>query len=334
MFDNAAVLATAPTADDAPLFSVLGRKASEEILARNSVGRIAFALHDRVSIVPIHYVYDSGWIYGRTAAGGKLREILRNRRIAFEVDEHTELFEWRSVVVRGPLYLIEPDAVRSDRRIHTKAVSLIRHLVPSALTDSDPVPFRNQLFRIRVAEVSGRASGASGGKRIPPESEKPPTEIGDPHSDALLSQRVQGALATVFLSPGSQVHVDAFDGVIVLTGTAEDAAERSMVEAAVLGVPNVLVVVEELETRFPSHQQPTPAEIARDAVRQLCLPPRIVDRGIRVVVEHGWLRIEGVATSRKTRDDAVRRLRSIKGSRGVIDKMRVMGPAMAEAVSD
>jgi hypothetical protein len=119
-----------------------------------------------------------------------------------------------------------------------------------------------------------------------------------------------------------------------LTGTAEDAAERSMVEAAVLGVPNVLVVVEELETRFPSHQQPTPAEIARDAVRQLCLPPRIVDPGIRVVVEHGWLRIEGVATSRKTRDDAVRRLRSIKGSRGVIDKMRVMGPAMAEAVSD
>jgi nitroimidazol reductase NimA-like FMN-containing flavoprotein (pyridoxamine 5'-phosphate oxidase superfamily) len=334
MFDNAAVLATAPTADDAPLFSVLGRTASEAILARNSVGRIAFALHDRVSIVPIHYVYESGWIYGRTAAGGKLREILRNRRIAFEVDEHTELFEWRSVVVRGPLYLIEPDAVRSDRRIHTKAVSLMRHLVPAALTDSDPVPFRNQLFRIRVAEVSGRASGASGGKRIPPESEKAPTEIGEPHSDAMLSQRVQSALAKLLLSPGSQVHVDAFDGVIVLTGTAEDAAERSMVEAAVLRVPNVQAVVQELETRFPSYQQPTPAEIARDAVRQLCLPPRITDPGIKAVVEHGWLRIEGVANSQETRDDAVRRLRTIKGARGVIDKLRVVGPAVAEAASD
>jgi nitroimidazol reductase NimA-like FMN-containing flavoprotein (pyridoxamine 5'-phosphate oxidase superfamily) len=334
MFDNAAVLGTASTADEAPLFSVLGRKASEEILARNSVGRIAFALHDRVSIVPIHYMYESGWIYGRTAAGGKLREILRNRRIAFEVDEHTDLFEWRSVVVRGPLYLIEPDAVRSDRRIHTKAVSLIRHLVPAALTDSDPVPFRNQLFRIRVAEVSGRASGATGGKRILPESEKPATELGEPHSDAMLSQRVQTALAKVLLSPGSQVHVDAFDGVIVLTGMAEDAAERSMVEAAVLDMPDVQAVVQELETRLPSHQQPTPAEIARDAVRQLRVLPRIADPGIRVVVEHGWLRIEGVAKSRKTRDDAVRRLRSIKGSRGVIDRLRVMGLATAEAASD
>jgi nitroimidazol reductase NimA-like FMN-containing flavoprotein (pyridoxamine 5'-phosphate oxidase superfamily) len=334
MFDNAAVLATAPTADDAPLFSVIGRKASEAILARNSVGRIAFALHDRVSIVPIHYVYESGWIYGRTAAGGKLREILRNRRIAFEVDEHTELFEWRSVVVRGPLYLIEPDAVRSDRRIHTRALSLIRHLVPAALTDSDPVPFRNQLFRIRVAEVSGRASGSSGGKRILPESKQPSTEIAQPDSDAMLSQRVQSALAKVFLSPGSQVHVDAFDGVIVLTGMAEDAAERSMVEAAVLDVPNVQAVVQELETRFPSHQQPTPAEIARDAVRQLRQRPGIADPGIRVVVEHGWLRIEGLANSQETRDDAVRHLRSIKGSRGVIDKLRVTRPAMAEAFSD
>ena len=334
MLDNAAVPSPIPTADDAPLFSVLGRKACEAILARNSVGRIAFSLHDSVRIIPIHYAYASGWIYGRTAAAGKLQEILRNRRIAFEVDERPQHFEWRSVVASGPLYLIEPGTTPSDRRVHTKAVSLIRQLVPSALTGSDPVPFRDQLFRIRVAEISGRESGPTGGRRVFSKSEKATPDTGEADSDAILCQRVESALTKVSLSPGSQIHVDAFDGVIALTGTAEDATERSAIEGAVLGVPDVQAVVQELETVFPSQQQPTPAEVAREAVRQLRLSPRVSDAGIKVVAEHGWLRLEGVANSRRTRDEVVRRLRSVKGSRGVIDRLRVMGAATVEGGTD
>lgn len=334
MLDTAAVLNPPPTGNDVPLFAALDTKTCEAVLARNSVGRIAFSLHDRVSIVPIHYVYASGWIYGRTAAAGKLGEILRNRRIAFEVDEHSQVFQWRSVVVRGPLYLIEPGTAPSDRRVHTKAVSLIRRLVPSALTHSDPVPFRDQLFRIRVAEMSGRASGPTGGNRLFSRSEKITAETGEADSDEVLWQEVESALAKVSLSPGSQVHVDAFDGVVVLTGTAKDGAERSEIEAAVLGVPNVLAVVQELETVFPSQQQPTPAEIAREAVRQLRLSSLVADSGIKVVAEHGWLRLEGVANSQETRDEVVRRLRGVKGSRGVIDRLRIMGPATVQLATD
>jgi nitroimidazol reductase NimA-like FMN-containing flavoprotein (pyridoxamine 5'-phosphate oxidase superfamily) len=334
MLKNTAVLNPAHTALDAPLFSVIDKKGCEAILARNSVGRIAFSLHDSVKIVPIHYAYAGGWIYGRTAAAGKLQEILRNRRVAFEVDEHTQLFEWRSVVVSGPLYVIKPGTTPSDRRVHTKAVSLIRQLVPSALTESDPVPFRDQLFRIRVAEIAGRASGPTGGRRLFPASEKTAPDIGEADPDAILRQGVASALSKVSLSPGSQVHVDAFDGVIVLTGTAEDAAERTEIEAAVLGVPDVQAVVQELETVFPSQQQPTPAEVAREAVRQLRLSPRVADPGIKIVAEHGWLRLEGVTNSPGTREEVVRRLRSIKGSRGVIDRLHATGPATAQVVTD
>ncbi len=334
MLSNAAVQNPPPTAVDAPLFSALGRKACEAILARNSVGRIAFSLHDSVRIVPIHFAYASGWIYGRTAATGKLQEILRNRRVAFEVDEHTQLFEWRSVVASGPLYLIKPGTTPSDRRVHAKAVSLIRQVLPSTLTESDPVPFRDQLFRIRVAEITGRASGPTGGNRLLPESAKTPPDTGEADSDAILCLRVESAVAKLSLSPGSQVHVDAFDGVIALTGTAEDAAERTAIEAAVLDVPDVQAVVQELETVFPSQQQPTPAEVAREAVRQLRMSPPTGDSGIKIVAEHGWLRLEGIANSRNTREEVVRRLRSIKGSRGVIDRLRVIGPVMPQVVTD
>jgi nitroimidazol reductase NimA-like FMN-containing flavoprotein (pyridoxamine 5'-phosphate oxidase superfamily) len=334
MLNNTAAPNPSPTAVEAPLFSVLGRKACEAILARNSVGRIAFSLHDSVRIVPIHYAYASGWIYGRTAAAGKLQEILRNRRVAFEVDEHTQLFEWRSVVASGPLYVIKPGATPSERRVHTIAVSLIRQLLPSTLTESDPIPFRDQLFRIRVAEIAGRASGPTGGKKLFPDPAKTAPDTGEADSDAILCQRVSSALANLSLSPGSQVHVDAFDGVIALTGTAEDAVERIAIEAAVLGVPTVQAIVQELETVFPSRQQPTPVEVAREAVRQLRMSPRIADSGIKIVAEHGWLRLEGVASSRRIREEVVRRLRNVKGSRGLIDRLHVLGPVTAQVVSD
>jgi nitroimidazol reductase NimA-like FMN-containing flavoprotein (pyridoxamine 5'-phosphate oxidase superfamily) len=325
MIDNAAVLNPSAAIGDAPLLTIIDRfEAFEEILARNNVGRLAFALQDRVSVVPVHYVYEDGWIYGRTAAGGKLREILRNRRIAFEVDEHTQVFEWRSVVVRGPLYLIDPGTLPADQSVYAKAVSLIRRLVPAALTSSDPVPFRDQLFRIRAVEISGRSSEPSGGQRLSFRTETPVRDAGEADSDAVLRQFVERALSKLSLNAGSQVRVDAFDGVIVLTGTTEDAAERSRVEIAVLDVPAVHAVVQQLETAFPSQQQLTPSEIARESLRELRRSPRLADAGIKVVVEHGWLRLEGVANSRRTRDDAVRRLRSVKGSRGVIDKLHVM----------
>lgn len=334
MLNNTSFLNPPPTAVEAPLFSVLDRKACEAILARNSVGRIAFSLHDSVRIVPIHYAYAAGWIYGRTAAAGKLQEILRNRRVAFEVDEHTQLFEWRSVVANGPLYLIKPGTTPADRRVHSVAVSLIRQLLPSTLTESDPIPFRDQLFRIRVGEITGRASGATGGKRLFPDPTKHKPDTGEADLDAILCQRVRSALAKLSLSPASQVHADAFDGVVVLTGTAEDAAERTTIEAAILCVPDVQAVVQELETTFPSQQQPTPTEVAREALRQLRMSPCIGESGIKIVAEHGWLRLEGVASSRKACEEALRRLRGVRGSRGVIDRLRVIGPAAARIVSD
>ncbi|HEY3114535.1 MAG TPA: BON domain-containing protein [Gemmatimonadaceae bacterium] len=150
----------------------------------------------------------------------------------------------------------------------------------------------------------------------------------------MLRRRVEGALEQLSLAPGSRVQLDVFDGVVVLTGIVEDPAERSEVEAAILGVPDVQAVVQQLESRFPSQLQPIPAEIAREALVQLRQSPPVTDAGIKIVAEHSWLRVEGVANSRGTHDEVVRRLRGVKGSRGVIDKLRILGPATAQVVAD
>ena len=54
-----------------PTFRELSRHECDLLLARNHVGRLAFAVHDRVDIQPIHYVYEPGWLFGRTSEGSK-----------------------------------------------------------------------------------------------------------------------------------------------------------------------------------------------------------------------------------------------------------------------
>lgn len=141
-----------------PVFRNLEPYEIDAILRRNHVGRIAYSFHDRVDIEPIHYVYDEGWIYGRTSPGTKLTTIEHNYWVAVEVDEVDGIFDWRSVVVRGGFYLLSRNGTPREEEAWTHAVELLRRLIPEALTARDPVPFRTDLFRIAAQEVAGRAA--------------------------------------------------------------------------------------------------------------------------------------------------------------------------------
>jgi nitroimidazol reductase NimA-like FMN-containing flavoprotein (pyridoxamine 5'-phosphate oxidase superfamily) len=139
-----------------PQFVELSRADCDALLARNNIGRIAFSYRDHVDIEPIHYVLQENWIYGRTAPGTKLRTLAHNRWLAFEVDEIQGLFDWKSVVVKGALYLLDRNGTNADA--YAKALVAIRTLIPAAMEPDDPTPDRNVLFRIHADQVTGRAS--------------------------------------------------------------------------------------------------------------------------------------------------------------------------------
>ena len=143
----------------APAFRSLPQHECLALLARHHVGRLAFSFHDRVDIQPIHYVFEAGWIYGRTSEGEKLTTLEHNQWIAFEVDEVRGTFDWQSVVVRGSFHRLD---ARLDAGAQAHAVRLLRAIVPATLTADDPVPFRSVVFRIAVGDVSGRAATSGG----------------------------------------------------------------------------------------------------------------------------------------------------------------------------
>lgn len=137
-------------------FRDMSRDEIEAMLLRNRVGRLAFALYDRVDIQPIHYIYERGWLYGRTSEGAKLAVLKHNQWVAFEVDEVSDLFDWRSIVIHGSFWIMSPRGSPRAEELWTKAVDLVSKIVPGALTENDPVAFRQTLFRIAVSDVRGR----------------------------------------------------------------------------------------------------------------------------------------------------------------------------------
>jgi nitroimidazol reductase NimA-like FMN-containing flavoprotein (pyridoxamine 5'-phosphate oxidase superfamily)/osmotically-inducible protein OsmY len=296
---------------------------SEEILARNNVGRLAFSFRGRVNVVPVHFVYEKGWIYGRTAPGGKLLQILRNRRIAFEVDEHAALFDWRSVVVHGTFYIIEHE---SNTTVFDHAVGLLRDLLPATLTDSDPVPFRSHLFRINAAEITGRAASPGGG-RIIDRADEEPTESALAESDISLRNAVLEALRNLNGADTSKVIVEVMEGIVLLGGVVDTQLDAEEIERAVIRTPSVRVLVPQIEVDSPTEFQPDPVDLARAVMHELseAVPSGAAD-DVRVTVENGWLRAEGSVPGASLHADVVRDLRRVRGARGFIDRIRVAGP--------
>ncbi|MEP7064538.1 MAG: pyridoxamine 5'-phosphate oxidase family protein [Gemmatimonadota bacterium] len=139
-----------------PEFREISDTESRALLARHTVGRIAYSFHDRVDIQPIHYVVSGNWLYGRTSRGSKFTTLAHNPWCAFQVDEVRDLFDWDSVVVKGHLELLDPELASQDA--YEEGLRLMRALVPGTFTDLDPAPHRLILFRVHLSEVTGRSA--------------------------------------------------------------------------------------------------------------------------------------------------------------------------------
>jgi nitroimidazol reductase NimA-like FMN-containing flavoprotein (pyridoxamine 5'-phosphate oxidase superfamily) len=131
------------------------------LLTRNNVGRLAFSFHDRVDIRPIHYVYRDHWLYGRTSPSEKLETLRHNQWVAFEVDEVRGPFDWESVVAHGSFYHVGKEGSPQSLELKSEALQLIRTIAPDAFRETDPVPFRTELFAIAIDSLTGRAASTA-----------------------------------------------------------------------------------------------------------------------------------------------------------------------------
>jgi uncharacterized protein len=129
---------------------------ARDILSRNHLGRLAFTFRDRVDIRPISYKFKKDWIFGRTAPGEKILTIRHHRWVAFQVDEVEDDRNWVSVIVHGPLYLLDEAEGQDQTELQERARVAVQEMDPLAFTEKDPVPERSILFGVAVEHLSGR----------------------------------------------------------------------------------------------------------------------------------------------------------------------------------
>ena len=142
-----------------PTIRALKGDEAQALLVRNHIGRLAFSQMDRVDVEPIHYVYDAPWIFGRTSAGTKLLTLAHNQWCAFETDDVRGMFDWESVVAKGPF---SPQGSPFASWDYDRALAALRRLMPSTLTPDDPTPHRDIVFGVHASEIYGRCSISNG----------------------------------------------------------------------------------------------------------------------------------------------------------------------------
>ena len=76
-------------------------KEIEELLRRETTGRIGCHSDRRTYVVPITYVYAAGSVYGHSPEGMKIRMMRQNPEVCFEVDRIQGATDWQSVIAWG-----------------------------------------------------------------------------------------------------------------------------------------------------------------------------------------------------------------------------------------
>lgn len=119
----------------------------------------------------------------------------------------------------------------------------------------------------------------------------------------------------------SDIAVSVKNGVVTLTGFVKSYADKYEAEAAAKRVAGVVAVANDIQVRMPSVDERPDPEIARDAVAAIKAQLPISSEKMKVVVKDGWITLEGEVEwqyQRATADNAVRRIKGVKGVTNLI----------------
>ena len=142
-------------------------------------------------------------------------------------------------------------------------------------------------------------------------------------SDSDIKRDVEDELRTDPTIDASDIAVAVKDGVVTLSGFVRTYAEKLEAEAAAKRVAGVVGLANDLEVRLSTADQRPDPEIARDAVAAIRSRLPFSGEHIRVVVDKGWITLEGQVEWNYQREEAERAVRHIKGVRGVINAIAI-----------
>ena len=93
-----------PGESDSKINTMIGKLTAteiQEVLTKNTLGRIGCNDGFNTYIIPVNYVYDGKYIFCHSQLGMKIKIMRQNPKVCFEVDEIIHFSNWKSVVAQG-----------------------------------------------------------------------------------------------------------------------------------------------------------------------------------------------------------------------------------------
>jgi len=153
------------------MLGTLTRTQIENVLRAGTVGRIGVTADGRTYVVPITYVYEGDSVYGHTTIGQKVRMMRKSPDVCFEVEDITDMANWRTVITRGHYEELTGDVATAAAKL---IAARLGPLTTSATAGpAGPAARKAQThvsYRIRLTERTGRyerqaATRRKGGSR-------------------------------------------------------------------------------------------------------------------------------------------------------------------------
>ena len=142
-------------------------------------------------------------------------------------------------------------------------------------------------------------------------------------SDSDIKRDVEAELQSDPSIDATDIAVAVKNGVVTLSGFVPKFMDKLEAEAAAKRVADVVGLANDLEVRLPlSDKRPDP-EIARDAVAAVKTQLPFSWQQIKVIVDKGWVTLEGQVEWNYQREEAERAVRRVKGVTGVINTIQL-----------
>src|SRR3954468_24017712 len=115
------------------------------------------------------------------------------------------------------------------------------------------------------------------------------------------------------------IAVSVKNGVVTLAGFVRSYAQKWQAERDAKRIAGVVGVANDIQVRLPTIDQRPDPEIARDAVSAIRTQLPYSADSIKVVVNDGWITLEGDVEWKYQKDRAEEAVRHLKGVKGVMN---------------
>ena len=153
-------------------------------------------------------------------------------------------------------------------------------------------------------------------------------------TDAELKQDVIDELVWDASVNETRIGVSVKSGVVTLSGTVDNYAEKIAAEKATKKVKGVKAVAMDIEVRIAGSSQRTDVEIAEVALNSLKWNSTVPKDAAVVKVENGWVTLEGSVNWNYQKEAARKSVESLVGVKGVSNLIEVKSSVEPTLVED